>query len=637
KSNSMIESDSITTVRSSDVQTNRTITSAILLQAQKETHRNLQSFTGDLTQDVDEYIERIENIGSLTNEPDNQNSLNTWPILRTCLRERFQQPWLKQTLFSTLDNRKQEAHESVNDYYDVVCRLCRRIDSKMSKQMILHFLQKGIRDEIKTNITRLLLTDNDPTPETFLKFAKIEEHVEKMNQSLDTNNTYFNQPTQSYMMTSAVNSSSTAKQYTNHIPPLSKPYPINQSTVYDNFNYHQPVRTNNTSESYGCTSVNIIGEVELEIKANGHKTFIVADVASDLIANLLLGHDWLKNNQAIIDLHRQCLTLNHSNGRTTNTPILDLTELQHPVLLLSQVTISPYSKQMIDVTIPSMRNRTKRALFEPSNNFKRKSIFAVNALVYIKNNQTKLSVTNATERSQTLPKNSKLGSISYQSPSICLILPNQPRHESIQLPDCFSSRADDNQHHRCYVCCKQFLTGNDLQFHLQATCYPQEMRKYIDNLTGHIENKKHLNSLKRILWRHGKLFDLRTPSVIQTTLKHAIDTGHHKPMYTPPYRQSNQAEELLNTETQKLLKQGIIQPSISPWSSPVVLVKKKDGTHRFCVYFTKLNAITIRDHFPLPRIDDIFDQLSDSHFFTTLDFKSGYFQVPLDKRDRSKT
>ncbi|CAM4953748.1 unnamed protein product [Rotaria socialis] len=507
----------------------------------------------------------------------------------------------------------------------------------MSKQMILHFLQKGIRDEIKTNITRLMLTDNDPTPETFLKFAKIEEHVEKMNQSLDTNNTYFNQPTQSYMMTSAVNSSSTAKQYTNHIPPLSKPYPINQSTVYDNSNYHQPVRTNNTSESYGCTSVNIIGEVELEIKANGHKTFIVADVASDLIANLLLGHDWLKNNQAIIDLHRQCLTLNHSNGRTTNTPILDLTELQHPVLLLSQVTISPYSKQMIDVTIPSMRNRTKRVLFEPSNNFKQKSIFAVNALVYIKNNQTKLSVTNATERSQTLPKNSKLGSISYQSPSICLILPNQPRHESIQLPDCFSSRADDNQHHRCYVCCKRFLTGNDVQFHLQATCYPQEMRKYIDNLTGHIENKKHLNSLKRVLWRHGKLFDLRTPSVIQTTLKHAIDTGHHKPMYTPPYRQSNQAEELLNTETQKLLKQGIIEPSISPWSSPVVLVKKKDGTHRFCVYFTKLNAITIRDHFPLPRIDDIFDQLSDSHFFTTLDFKSGYFQVPLDKRDRSKT
>ncbi|CAF1573800.1 unnamed protein product [Rotaria magnacalcarata] len=187
--------------------TNRTITSAILLQAQKETHRHLQSFTGDLTQDADEYIERIENIGSLTNEPGE--------VLHILLKEKLS----GQAERCTLDNRKQEAHESVNDYYDVVCRLCRRIDSKMSKQMILHFLQK--------------------------------EHVEKMNQSLDTNNTYFNQPTQSYMMTSAVNSSLTAKQYTNHIPPLSKPYPINQSTVYDNSNYHQPVRTNNTSQSYG--------------------------------------------------------------------------------------------------------------------------------------------------------------------------------------------------------------------------------------------------------------------------------------------------------------------------------------------------------------------------------------------------
>ncbi|CAF2749573.1 unnamed protein product [Rotaria sp. Silwood2] len=752
------------------------MTSPILLQAQKESHRNLQSFTGDLTQDVDEYIERIENIGSLTNEPgevlqillkekltgqaerwfkDNQDSLTTWSTLRTCLRERFQQPWLNQTLFSTLDNRKQEAHESVNDYYDVVCRLCRRIDPKMSKQMILHFLQKGVRDEIKTNITRLMLTDNDPTPETFLKFAKIEEHVEKMNQSLDTNNTYFNRPTESYMMTSAVKSSSTAKQYTNHMPPLSKPYSLNQPPVHENSNYYQPFHTSNVSQNYAlnnrvrsyqgsqvtplspclicglrnhrtiecyqrqpdgcfksgsddgtdsvlykkpslypsisstpipvyikvqvnnvsqhaivdtgscttiihehlrkkihhkkflfkrkkyqsasCTSVNIIGEVELEIKVNGHKTFIVADVASNLIANLLLGHDWLKTNQVNIDLHHQCLTLNHSNGRTTNTPILDLTELQHPVLLLSQVTISPYSEKMIDVTIPSMRNRKNRVLFEPSDDFKRKSIFAINALLHIKHNQTKISVINATDHSQTLPKNSKLGSISYQSSSVCLTLPNRSHHENIRLPDCFPSRSDDNQHPRCYVCYKQFLTGNDLQFHLQATCYPQEMRKYIDNLTGHIENGKHRSRLKSVLWRHGKLFDLRTPSVIQTTLKHAIDTGHHKPIYTPPYRQSNQAEELLTTETNKLLQQGIIEPSISPWSSPVVLVKKKDGTHRFCVDFTKLNAITERDHFPLPRIDDIFDQLSDSHYFTTLDFKSGYFQVPLDKRDRSKT
>jgi hypothetical protein len=66
-------------------------------------------------------------------------------------------------------------------------------------------------------------------------------------------------------------------------------------------------------------------------------------------------------------------------------------------------------------------------------------------------------------------------------------------------------------------------------------------------------------------------------------------------------------------------------------------VKKKDGTNRFCVDFTKLNAVTVKDPFPLPRIDDIFDYLSDSEYFTTIDFKSGYFQIPLDKKDRPKT
>ncbi len=113
------------------------MTSTILLQAQKESHRNLQQFTGDVSQDVEEYIEKIEHIGSLTKESDevlhvllteklggqaekwykdNKDSLTTWSKLRTGFRDRFQQPWLNQTLFSTLDNRKQEAHESVNDY-----------------------------------------------------------------------------------------------------------------------------------------------------------------------------------------------------------------------------------------------------------------------------------------------------------------------------------------------------------------------------------------------------------------------------------------------------------------------------------------------------------------------------------------
>jgi len=205
------------------------VTSSIASQAQKESYRNLQPFTGDLSQDVDKYIEKIENIGSLTKEPDevllvlltvklsgpaeklyknNQDFLTTWSQLRAGFRERFQQPWLNQTVFTILDNKKQEAHASVNDYYDSVCRLCRRVDPHMSNKMILQFLQKGVRNDMKSNVTRLTVTENDPTPETFLKFAKIEEDVKRTNQCTDSFSTYFSQSHPPYLMSSPINSSS---------------------------------------------------------------------------------------------------------------------------------------------------------------------------------------------------------------------------------------------------------------------------------------------------------------------------------------------------------------------------------------------------------------------------------------------
>ena len=88
---------------------------------------------------------------------------------------------------------------------------------------------------------------------------------------------------------------------------------------------------------------------------------------------------------------------------------------------------------------------------------------------------------------------------------------------------------------------------------------------------------------------------------------------------------------------QEMLERNVIRPSQSPWASPIVLVKKKDGTLRFCVDYRRLNAVTKLDVFPLPRIDDTLDLLSQTKYFTTLDLASGYWQVEMCESDREKT
>ena len=93
----------------------------------------------------------------------------------------------------------------------------------------------------------------------------------------------------------------------------------------------------------------------------------------------------------------------------------------------------------------------------------------------------------------------------------------------------------------------------------------------------------------------------------------------------------------LKLQLQELLDKGFIRPSVSPWGAPVLFVKKKDGTLRLCVDYRQLNKLTVKNKYPLPRIDDLFDQLKGASIFSKIDLRSGYHQLKIKDADVHKT
>ncbi|GJT93032.1 putative reverse transcriptase domain-containing protein [Tanacetum coccineum] len=109
------------------------------------------------------------------------------------------------------------------------------------------------------------------------------------------------------------------------------------------------------------------------------------------------------------------------------------------------------------------------------------------------------------------------------------------------------------------------------------------------------------------------------------------------PVARAPYRLAPSEMQELSNQLQELVDQGFIRPNTSPWGAPVLFVKKKDGSFRMCIDYRELNKLTIKNHYPLPRIDDLFDQLQGSSVYSKIDLRSGYHQLRVKDKDIPKT
>ena len=173
---------------------------------------------------------------------------------------------------------------------------------------------------------------------------------------------------------------------------------------------------------------------------------------------------------------------------------------------------------------------------------------------------------------------------------------------------------------------------------VSETSLPAHMLPLFEQACVNCKSAEEKSALAKLLAQYADVFSSDDADVGQTNLvSHSIPV---EPGTTPirqaPRRLGVEKDQEVERQVEELVKKKLVVPGDGAWSSPVVLVRKKDQTWRLCVDYRALNAVTRKDAYPLPRIDDSLDALAGSVFFSTLDLLSGYWQVPLDQDAQDK-
>ena len=368
--------------------------------------------------------------------------------------------------------------------------------------------------------------------------------------------------------------------------------------------------------SYGGAELPVVAQVMCHLNRKGFSVNALLQVQKGAPVDLLLGTDVLPQ-------------LGFSLTEKQNPTEPDI--LQEDMATPGQVPATAEVKLIRPARLPAGHSKVVRVrvsgpavdgemcLFEPvSKDLGRRGLTMADALVGVGDGrEATLVIANTSVEPVLLKEGDVIGSLQQCTP----VLPSSEEDDS----------GDESSGESDSVCVSAIhrVAGSK-----------QRVERLLDSLglsTAIVElSPEDHGQLHSLVVEFAHLFALDSSELGRTSLvTHHINTGDSPPIRQPPRRIPFALCDKMRRLTDEMLAQGVITPSSSPWASPVVLVAKRDGSIRFCVDYRR--PVTKQDVFPLPRIDDSLDLLAGTHYFSSLDLASGYWQVGMDPSSQEKT
>ncbi|KAK3106230.1 hypothetical protein FSP39_015710 [Pinctada imbricata] len=340
----------------------------------------------------------------------------------------------------------------------------------------------------------------------------------------------------------------------------------------------------------------IIGLTTVSITVAG-KSYSTPVLVADVSVEGVIGLDFMKENSCAIDICNQNMTL---SGNTV--PLITQGHIGvFKIALADTVRIPPRSEIITrgNICLSEHVKLSGEGLIEPDEMFLSSEKGLVGKALVTMDGQVPLRIMNVSEDMKVINARTVVATVS-QAEAV----------KDVQTPN-------ENIH--------------------QDTSLPESVQDLLSRSSKQLSNKQ-TKELRTLLQQYVSVFSKGDKDFGRTDLvKHPINTGSKAPIKQRLRRTPVHLDGVVEEHLDDMLKRDVIEPSTSPWASAIVLARKKDGTTRFCVDYRKLNDSTIKDAFPLPRIDETLDHLAGACWFSTLDLSSGYWQVTVEPQDRPKT